>query len=83
MCLLIGARSLALGEPNDQDTAATPRPDGANQWAAEPGDFDHRAWSIEEGLPQNTITSMVQTRDGYLWLGTFGGLARFDGVRFT
>lgn len=34
-------------------------------------------------MPQNTVTSMVQTRDGYLWLGTFGGLVRFDGVRFT
>jgi signal transduction histidine kinase/ligand-binding sensor domain-containing protein len=40
-------------------------------------------WTTEEGLPQNTITAIVQTRDGYLWLGTFGGLARFDGARFT
>lgn len=40
-------------------------------------------WTTEEGLPQNSVTSIVQTRDGYLWLGTFGGLARFDGVRFT
>src|SRR5262245_33350409 len=41
------------------------------------------AWTTESGLPQNTITAVVQTRDGYLWLGTFGGLARFDGVRFV
>jgi ligand-binding sensor domain-containing protein len=34
-------------------------------------------------LPQNTIRSIVQSRDGYLWLTTFDGLARFDGVRFT
>lgn len=40
-------------------------------------------WTTEEGLPQNSITAIVQTRDGYLWLGTFGGLVRFDGVRFT
>jgi ligand-binding sensor domain-containing protein len=40
-------------------------------------------WTSEEGLPQNTITAIVQTRDGYIWLGTFGGLARFDGARFT
>jgi signal transduction histidine kinase/ligand-binding sensor domain-containing protein len=40
-------------------------------------------WSSDQGLRQNTITSMVQTPDGYLWLGTFGGLVRFDGVRFT
>lgn len=40
-------------------------------------------WTTDDGLPQNTVTSIVQTRDGYLWLGTFGGLARFDGVKFT
>jgi len=43
--------------------------------------FDH--WTTDDGLPQNTVTSVVQTRDGYLWLTTFDGLARFDGVRFT
>jgi signal transduction histidine kinase/ligand-binding sensor domain-containing protein len=42
-----------------------------------------KKWSTEDGLPQNTVTSMVQTADGYIWLGTFGGLARFDGVKFT
>ena len=45
--------------------------------------FLQKRWTTEEGLPQNTVTSIVQTRDGYLWLGTFGGLVRFDGVRFT
>jgi signal transduction histidine kinase/ligand-binding sensor domain-containing protein len=40
-------------------------------------------WTTENGLPQNSVTSIVQTPDGYLWLGTFGGLARFDGVKFT
>jgi len=40
-------------------------------------------WTTENGLPQNSVTSIVQTPDGYLWLGTFGGLARFDGVHFT
>ena len=37
----------------------------------------------EDGLPQNTVTAVTQTRDGYLWLGTLGGLVRFDGIRFT
>lgn len=37
----------------------------------------------EAGLPQNTVTAVVQTHEGYLWLGTYSGLARFDGVRFT
>jgi len=43
--------------------------------------FDH--WTTDDGLPQNTVTSVVQTRDGYLWMTTLDGLARFDGVRFT
>jgi len=41
-----------------------------------------RNWGVKDGLPQNTINAMVQTRDGYLWFGTLAGLARFDGVRF-
>ena len=36
-------------------------------------------WTVEDGLPESTITSMVQTHDGYLWLGTLNGLVRFDG----
>ena len=40
-------------------------------------------WTVADGLPINTITALVQTRDGYLWLGTNDGVARFDGVRFT
>lgn len=40
-------------------------------------------WTTEEGLPQNEVTAIVQTRDGYLWLGTYSGLVRFDGSRFT
>lgn len=42
-----------------------------------------QAWNTDTGLPQNTVNAMVQTRDGYLWLGTRDGLARFDGARFT
>ena len=33
-------------------------------------------------MPQSVVLAMIQTRDGYLWLGTLKGLARFDGVRF-
>lgn len=43
----------------------------------------HRAWHVRDGLPQSTVSDIVQTRDGYLWLATNGGLVRFDGVRFT
>jgi signal transduction histidine kinase/ligand-binding sensor domain-containing protein len=42
-----------------------------------------RVWQSEDGLPQNTVTAITQTADGYLWLGTYDGLARFDGSRFT
>jgi ligand-binding sensor domain-containing protein/signal transduction histidine kinase len=42
-----------------------------------------RTWQVEDGLPQNKVTAVVQTRDGYLWLSTYNGLARFDGVSFT
>jgi ligand-binding sensor domain-containing protein/signal transduction histidine kinase len=40
-------------------------------------------WNSEDGLPQNFIRSILQTRDGYIWLGTQFGLSRFDGIRFT
>jgi signal transduction histidine kinase/ligand-binding sensor domain-containing protein len=42
-----------------------------------------RTWQVEQGLPQNKVTAVVQTRDGYLWVGTYCGLARFDGIHFT
>jgi ligand-binding sensor domain-containing protein/signal transduction histidine kinase len=40
-------------------------------------------WKAEQGLPQNTVRCLHQTRDGYLWIGTRAGLVRFDGTRFT
>src|ERR1700722_2011407 len=40
-------------------------------------------WTQEQGLPQNTISAIAQTADGYLWLGTDEGLARFDGYEFV
>src|SRR5262245_52132487 len=40
-------------------------------------------WTTEDELPHNSVNAIVQTRDGYLWLGTYGGVARFDGVRFV
>ena len=39
-------------------------------------------WQVEDGLPDNSVNSIVQTSDGYLWFGTFNGLVRFDGLRF-
>jgi PAS domain S-box-containing protein len=40
-------------------------------------------WEQPQGLPQNTVFSLRQSSDGYLWAGTRGGLTRFDGVSFT
>ncbi len=45
--------------------------------------YGHDVWQTEQGLPQNSVQVIVQTRDGYLWLGTQEGLVRFDGVKFT
>jgi signal transduction histidine kinase/ligand-binding sensor domain-containing protein/ActR/RegA family two-component response regulator len=42
-----------------------------------------QVWRQSQGLPQNTVFSILQTRDGYLWIATRAGVARFDGVRFT
>lgn len=49
--------------------------------ALEPG-YSIQLVQTEQGLPQNNINSIIQSRDGYLWLATLGGLARYDGVRF-
>ena len=40
-------------------------------------------WDTENNLPSSTVTAIAQTPDGYLWVGTYNGLARFDGVRFV
>jgi len=45
-------------------------------------DFSSRVWQMEDGLPHNIVQAIAQTADGYLWVGTREGLARFDGFRF-
>jgi signal transduction histidine kinase/ligand-binding sensor domain-containing protein len=47
------------------------------------GEFVARGWQAEDGLPESTISAICQTRDGYIWLGTYGGLVRFNGLQFT
>ncbi len=44
--------------------------------------YRHDVWQTDQGLPQNSVNAILQTRDGYLWLGTYQGLVRFDGQRF-
>src|SRR6266545_2754456 len=41
-----------------------------------------RVWRSDDGLPENNITGVVQTPEGYLWVATHAGLTRFDGVQF-
>ncbi len=45
--------------------------------------YTRRLWRVQDGLPEDTVQALAQTRDGFLWVGTTGGLARFDGSRFT
>ncbi len=55
-------------------------------WPLDPGkeinQYNQKIYSTEEGLPQSSILSIIQTKDGYLWMGTYEGAARFDGIQF-
>jgi signal transduction histidine kinase/ligand-binding sensor domain-containing protein len=46
-------------------------------------EYGRQSWVMENGLPQNSVHALAQTRDGFLWLGTEAGLVRFDGIGFT
>lgn len=48
--------------------------------AAQP--YVHESWTVRDGLPVNSVSQIMQSREGYLWLATFDGLVRFDGARF-
>jgi ligand-binding sensor domain-containing protein/signal transduction histidine kinase len=71
--------SVALtGAAEDGPSAATAQaPKGALS------EYTSRSWQTDEGLPHNLVRSITQTPDGYLWVGTRLGLARFDGIHFT
>ncbi len=74
--LTLGAPTSALGQ-SGQPTGPSLDP------ARELTQYTVESWGEREGLPQNFVHSIVQSADGYLWLGTARGLARFDGTRFT
>lgn len=67
LALLLTRWEPAWGVPQDRVTATNR--------------YQVSGWTTEQGLPQNTVSCVLQTRDGYLWAGTRYGLARFDGVR--
>jgi ligand-binding sensor domain-containing protein len=67
-----GALALLAGTPT---FATSARPAVA--------DFVQDVWQASERtLPHPGVTSFLQTRDGYLWIGTYAGVTRFDGVQF-
>jgi ligand-binding sensor domain-containing protein/signal transduction histidine kinase len=45
--------------------------------------YSHQVWRLRDGLPSMSVETILQTRDGYLWLGTHTGLVRFDGAQFV
>jgi ligand-binding sensor domain-containing protein/signal transduction histidine kinase len=45
--------------------------------------FTSAIWRSQDGLPENIVQALLQDRQGYLWVGTTGGLTRFDGARFS
>lgn len=56
---------------------------GATVGASGSGIWMLDRWSIDQGLPNHALTDLLQTADGYLWIATWAGISRFDGVRFT
>ena len=46
-------------------------------------DFVSKHWTTSDGLPGMTVTALMQDNKGYIWIGSYDGLARFDGVEFT
>ncbi|MCA8980612.1 MAG: hypothetical protein H6831_04535 [Planctomycetes bacterium] len=65
-----GLALLALGAPASARRLEVPRT------------YAESVWTMEQGLPQDSVTGIAQDADGYFWISTFGGLARFDGVHF-
>lgn len=58
----------------------------AESWALDPSRSLHQynieKWDTRQGLPQNSVLAIIQSREGYLWIGTQEGLVRFDGAQF-
>lgn len=55
---------------------------GEDVTAVANGDFALTVWETDDGLPHNSVSEIVQRPDGFLWVGTQGGLVRFDGLDF-
>ncbi|HXC65769.1 MAG TPA: two-component regulator propeller domain-containing protein, partial [Nitrospiraceae bacterium] len=66
-----------------QGVAGGPAPVKSGHEGNVSSQYHFDVWTTDNGLPQNSVTSILQTRDGYLWITTFDGLVRYDGVHFT
>src|SRR5215475_10113060 len=64
---------LALADAQGQQP---PRAESPRPWV-------HESWTTKDGLPVNSVNTIVQDHAGYIWAATFDGLVRFDGLRFT
>ena len=79
---------LWIGTGLETQAQGTAEPQAEEQQAAIPPSEDAflsfrlDEWTVDEGIPGN-VSSFTQTPDGYLWITTWAGLARFDGYRFT
>jgi ligand-binding sensor domain-containing protein/signal transduction histidine kinase len=72
--IIVGMGLLSLRLAGGELKAASP---------AEDSKYFFEAWPSAGGQDLNSVTAIEQTRDGYLWMGTFDGLVRFDGVAFA
>src|SRR6185503_21282601 len=78
MCSALSLLCLAAGTAPGKRVAAAP----IEAPARPPAPYAIKSWDTDDGLPQSTPRAILQTRDGYLWIGTFHGVARFDGLHF-
>ena len=53
-----------------------------NKWESSHKEYISRHWGVEEGLPLNAVNHIIQSENGFLWMATLDGLARFDGYKF-
>lgn len=72
LCVLGGYAALLVSAVAAQPTSYEVHPD-----------YVVKQWTVEEGLPGNAVYDIHQTQDGYFWLATGNGLARFDGLTFA
>jgi len=74
---VLAAFILANSAAQAQRAPVQPLAANSQEW-----NYTIRSWQSQDGLPEETVQAFAQTPDGYLWVGTSGGLLRFDGARF-